>query len=209
MPGPDGGPAGPERDPPVMAGRHGARQAGVDHLAHGRVGERVPRALLPHQQVAQPRERLPRGGRLAVQQRGERLRGDRLTEDRGGAEDPAVALVQPAEAGRGDATHARGQWRLAALRPAVGGDRSGVLRGVARVAAAQRGEAAGQAPRQAGPVEQVPQQPAGVGRAERLQHHSRCLPRARPVGRHDRQWQRAEPLRELRRERPGRRANEP
>jgi hypothetical protein len=152
VPGAGGRLSGPERDPPVVPGPHGARQPGVDDLAHCRVGERVRLAAAPHQQVAEPREGLPHRDRRAAQQRRERLHGDRVAEDRGRTEDPSVPLVQPVEPGGGDVAYARGHRRLTALRPAAGGGRSGVLRGVAGDAAAQRSEAAGQVLRQAGPA---------------------------------------------------------
>jgi len=79
VPGPGGGLPGVQRDSPVVAGPHGARQARVDHLTHGRVGERVLPASVPHQQVAEPRERLPRRGRLAAEQHRQRLRRDGFT----------------------------------------------------------------------------------------------------------------------------------
>jgi hypothetical protein len=157
VPGPGGGFAQPERGTQVVPGPHRAREAGVDDLAHGRVGERVLRAGPPHQQATQPGQRRPCRTRLAAQHRRDRLRGDRVAEDRGGAEHRAVAVVEPAEAGGGDAAHAGGQRRLAVLRQAVRGDDSCVLRGVAGDAAAERGEAASEVPGQTGPVEQVPQ----------------------------------------------------
>ncbi|BCB84012.1 hypothetical protein Psuf_013250 [Phytohabitans suffuscus] len=207
MPRPGGRLARPERGPPVVPGPHRPRQACVHHLAHRRVGERVLRAGPPHQQAAQPGERRAHRHRFSPQQGGDRLDGDRVAEGRGGAEQRAVALVQPAEAGGGDTAHPRGQRWLAALRKAVRGDRSRVLGGVTGQAAAERGEAAGEVSRQAGPVEQVPQQPPGVGRGERLQDDGRRSI-AVAVGDHDGQRQGPEPPGKLGHERPGRRVGQ-